>query len=104
MLHAANMGLVAIVVLLAGHSLAWALDALKLAVGAKGIWDQSISELAQNAGIFKKHNLTIEAFGTQGAGETIQAVVSGSADLGAGVGVAGVMRALIALASKLADR
>jgi hypothetical protein len=41
MLHAANMGLVAIVVLLAGHSLALAQDALKLAVGAKGIWDQS---------------------------------------------------------------
>ena len=31
--------------------------------------------------------------GTQGAGETIQAVISGSADIGAGVGVAGVMRA-----------
>ena len=31
--------------------------------------------------------------GTQGAGETIQAVISGSADLGGGVGVAGVMRA-----------
>ncbi|MEA2930194.1 MAG: NitT/TauT family transport system substrate-binding protein, partial [Hyphomicrobiales bacterium] len=37
--------------------------------------------------------LKIEAFGTQGAGETIQAVISGSADLGAGVGVAGAMRA-----------
>jgi hypothetical protein len=35
MLHATNMGLVAIVVLLAGHSLALAQDALKLAVGAK---------------------------------------------------------------------
>jgi NitT/TauT family transport system substrate-binding protein len=31
--------------------------------------------------------------GTQGAGETIQAVISGSADIGAGVGAAGVMRA-----------
>ena len=35
----------------------------------------------------------IEAFGTQGAGETIQAVISGTADLGGGVGVAGAMRA-----------
>ena len=40
-----------------------------------------------------KHNLKLEAVGTQGAGETIQAVISGCADLGAGVGVAGVMRA-----------
>ena len=93
MLHAANMGLVAIVVLLAGHSLAWALDALKLAVGAKEIWDQSISELAQNAGIFKKHGIALDIFYTQGAGETLQAVISGSADLGIGLGTLGVMGA-----------
>ena len=65
MLRAANMGLVAIVVLLAGHSLALAQDALKLAVGAKGIWDQSISELAQNAGIFKKHGIALDIFYTR---------------------------------------
>ncbi|MFZ3247584.1 MAG: ABC transporter substrate-binding protein, partial [Pseudolabrys sp.] len=35
----------------------------------------------------------LENTGTQGAGETIQAVISGSADIGAGVGAAGVMRA-----------
>jgi NitT/TauT family transport system substrate-binding protein len=93
MLRAANMGLVAIVVLLAGHSLALAQDALKLAVGAKGIWDQSISELAQNAGIFKKHGIALDIFYTQGAGETLQAVISGSADLGIGLGTLGVMGA-----------
>jgi NitT/TauT family transport system substrate-binding protein len=85
--------LVAIVVLLAGHSLALAQDALKLAVGAKGIWDQSISELAQNAGIFKKHGIALDIFYTQGAGETLQAVISGSADLGIGLGTLGVMGA-----------
>ena len=35
----------------------------------------------------------LETVGTAGAGETIQAVISGSADIGIGVGVAGVMRA-----------
>ena len=35
----------------------------------------------------------LENVGTQGAGETMQPVISGSADLGAGVGVAGVLRA-----------
>ena len=35
----------------------------------------------------------LESFGTAGAGETVQAVIAGSADIGAGVGVAGVMRA-----------
>jgi NitT/TauT family transport system substrate-binding protein len=68
-------------------------DTLKIAIGQINNWENQAPTLGEDAGIFKKHNLTIEAFGTQGAGETIQAVISGSADLGAGVGVAGVMRA-----------
>src|ERR1044072_7093631 len=68
-------------------------DALKIAIGQINNWENQAPTLGEDAGIFKKHNLKVEAFGTQGAGETIQAVVSGSADLGAGVGVAGVMRA-----------
>src|SRR5258707_3247835 len=72
---------------------AHAQDALKIAIGQINNWENQAPTLGEDAGIFKKHNLKIEAFGTQGAGETIQAVVSGSADLGAGVGVAGAMRA-----------
>src|SRR5205823_6453571 len=34
----------------------------------------------------KKHGLVLEIFYTQGAGETQQAVISGSADIGTGVG------------------
>ncbi len=68
-------------------------DTLKIAIGQINNWENQAPTLGEDAGIFKKHNLKIESFGTQGAGETIQAVVSGSADLGAGVGVAGVMRA-----------
>jgi len=68
-------------------------DSLKIAIGQINNWENQAPTLGEDAGIFKKHNLKIEAFGTQGAGETIQAVVSCSADLGAGVGVAGVMRA-----------
>jgi NitT/TauT family transport system substrate-binding protein len=72
---------------------AYAQDTLKIAVGQINNWENQAPTLGEDAGIFKKHNLKIEAFGTQGAGETIQAVISGSADLGAGVGVAGAMRA-----------
>ncbi len=72
---------------------AHAQDTLKIAIGQINNWENQAPTLGEDAGIFKKHNLKIESFGTQGAGETIQAVVSGSADLGAGVGVAGVMRA-----------
>lgn len=68
-------------------------DQLKIAIGQINNWENQPPTLGQDAGIFAKHNLKLEAVGTQGAGETIQAVISGSADLGAGVGVAGVMRA-----------
>lgn len=72
---------------------AFAQDTLKIAIGQINNWENQAPTLGQDAGIFAKHNLKLEAVGTQGAGETIQAVISGSADLGAGVGVAGVMRA-----------
>jgi NitT/TauT family transport system substrate-binding protein len=68
-------------------------DTLKVAIGQINNWENQAPTLGQDAGIFKKLGLVLENVGTQGAGETIQAVISGSADLGTGVGVAGVMRA-----------
>jgi NMT1/THI5 like len=59
---------------------------LRIAGGLAGTWENSFSELGQNAGFFKKHGLVLEIFYTQGAGETQQAVISGSADIGTGVG------------------
>jgi NitT/TauT family transport system substrate-binding protein len=84
--------LVAAAVLSAG-GLASAQDTLKLAVGQRGNWDTSISELGQKAGIFKKHGLVLEIVYTQGAGETQQAVISGSVDIGVAAGVMGVLGA-----------
>jgi NitT/TauT family transport system substrate-binding protein len=72
---------------------AWAQDQLKVAIGQINNWENQAPTLGQDAGIFKKHNLVLENFGTAGAGETMQPIISGSADIGAGVGVAGVMRA-----------
>jgi NitT/TauT family transport system substrate-binding protein len=68
-------------------------DTLKLAVGQRGNWDTSVSEVGQRAGIFKKHGLVLELVYTQGAGETQQAVISGSVDLGIAAGVMGVLSA-----------
>ncbi|MBZ0147356.1 MAG: ABC transporter substrate-binding protein, partial [Pseudorhodoplanes sp.] len=62
-------------------------------VGQRGNWDTSVSELGQRAGIFKKHGLELEIVYTQGAGETQQAVISGSVDIGVAVGVMGVLSA-----------
>src|SRR3954465_8644089 len=83
----------ALIALAFGISPGVAQDTLVVAIGQINNWENQAPTLGEDAGIFRKHNLKVEAFGTQGAGETIQAVISGSADLGAGVGVAGVMRA-----------
>jgi NitT/TauT family transport system substrate-binding protein len=68
-------------------------DTLKVAVGQINNWENQAPTLGQDAGIFKKHGIVLENFGTQGAGETLQAVISGSADIGIGVGTPGAMRA-----------
>jgi NitT/TauT family transport system substrate-binding protein len=68
-------------------------DNLKLAVGAPGNWDTCIAEVGQRAGIFKKHGLTLELLYTSGGGETMQAVISGSVDIGVAAGTPAVMGA-----------
>ena len=48
-------------------SAASAQDTLKLAIGQRGNWDTSVSEIGQRAGIFKKHGLVLELLYTQAA-------------------------------------
>jgi NitT/TauT family transport system substrate-binding protein len=69
-------------------------DKLKMAIGQINNWENQAPTLGQDGGFFKKHGIVLDNFGTSGAGETVQAVISGSADLGGGVGVAGVLRAM----------
>ena len=45
---------------LAMTSAALAQETLKLTVGQRGLWDTSISDVGQRAGIFKKHGLTLD--------------------------------------------
>jgi len=78
-------------VLLGG--VASAQETIKLAIGQRGNWDTSVSEIGQRAGIFKKHGLVLDIVYTQGAGETQQAVISGSVDIGVAAGVMGVLSA-----------
>ncbi len=70
-------------------------DLLKLAIGQRGKWDSAIPELGQRAGIFKKHNLQLEILWTSGGGETMQAVISGSVDIGTSAGTLGVFAAYV---------
>ena len=77
---------------LAGRAVA-ADDTFKLAIGQRGNWENSVCELGQNAGFFKKQGITLELLYTEGGGQTQQAVIAGSADIGIGVGTYGVMGA-----------
>jgi NitT/TauT family transport system substrate-binding protein len=79
--------------LLAIPAVSQAADQLKLAVGAPNNWDTCIPEVGQRAGIFAKHGLQLEILYTQGGGETMQAVISGSVDIGVAAGTQAVMGA-----------
>jgi NitT/TauT family transport system substrate-binding protein len=68
-------------------------DKLKLAIGQRGNWDTAIPELGTRAGIFKKHGLELEMLYTQGGGETQQAVISASVNIGLAAGTLGVLGA-----------
>jgi ABC-type nitrate/sulfonate/bicarbonate transport system substrate-binding protein len=68
-------------------------DTLKLAVGAPNNWDSGVPDIGKRAGIFKKHGLDLDILYTNGGGETLQAVISGSVDLGIGAGTSSVLGA-----------
>jgi NitT/TauT family transport system substrate-binding protein len=70
-------------------------DLLKIAVGMHGNWEDSAPDMGTRAGIFKKHGMKLELLYTHGAAEALQAVLSGSVDIGVGVGTAGVMAAFV---------
>jgi NitT/TauT family transport system substrate-binding protein len=90
--HLARLALALLLPTLAASAVR-AQDTLKVAIGQINNWENQAPTLGQDAGIFKKHGLVLETFGTAGAGETLQPIISGSADIGIGVGVAGAMRA-----------
>lgn len=75
---------------------ALAQDKLKLAIGQRGVWENSppeVGQMAAGGGFFKKRGLDLDILYTQGGGETQQAVISGSVDIGIGAGFGGAMGA-----------
>ena len=76
-----------------GSAAALAQDRLKVAVGQRGNYDTAISETGQRLGIFRKHGLELEVLWTQGSGETQQAVISNSVDVGISIGSLSAMSA-----------
>jgi len=68
-------------------------DRLTVAVGSRGVGETFVPELGQNAGIFRKHGLALDVLYTQGGGETQQAVIANSAQIGVAVGFLGTLGA-----------
>src|SRR5436309_15004598 len=92
-MHAMRIGALALTALAQGlvaHD-AVAQDHLKVAVGGRGIGETFITEVGDRAGLFRKHNLLLDIFYTDGGGETQQAVISDSAQVGVSAGLLGAI-------------
>ena len=70
-----------------------AAETLKIASPIRGSWEGAIPELGKQAGIFGKYGLDLDILYTQGGGETLQVVLSGSVDIGLSAGVLGSLEA-----------
>ena len=84
--------LVASIGLLAAATGALAEDHLKLAVGGqRGVGETFAADVGQQSGIFKKHGLDLNVLYTESSGETLQAVISGSVQIGVATGFTGTI-------------
>jgi NitT/TauT family transport system substrate-binding protein len=77
--------------LLAGHALSQ--DKVRAAVGQRGNWDTLFISQGMEAGIFKKNNLEVDITWTRGGAETLQAIITDSADVAMANGILGVIGA-----------
>jgi NitT/TauT family transport system substrate-binding protein len=84
--------LLVLVLLVVGPAFAVA-ETLKIASPQRGSWEGAIPELGKQQGIFQKHGLDLDIVYTQGGGETLQAVISGSVDVGLSAGTLGTLGA-----------
>ena len=76
---------------LCGTPGAHAQDRLQIAVGGRGVGETFVTEVGYKAGLFKKHNLELDIFYTDGGGETQQAVIANSAQIGIASGFLGAI-------------
>jgi NitT/TauT family transport system substrate-binding protein len=72
---------------------AFAEDQIKVACGDIGPLQEMVPEIGNRLGIFKKYGIAVEPLYTQGSAETLQAVLSGSVQVGIAAGTFGVLSA-----------
>ena len=70
-------------------------DQVRAAVGQKGFWDTLVTQLASDKGFFKKENLAVDITWTSGGGETLQAVLTGGADVAVAIGMSSCIGAFV---------
>src|SRR5580704_159849 len=68
-------------------------ETLKFAIGQKGAWTTSMVDYGTRQGFFKAEGIDTEIFWTEGGAPTVQAVLSGSADVAIDTGILGVIGA-----------
>ena len=83
--------LAALAVLMAGTSVSFAVEKLKVAVPQRGFWDSTWVEFGETAGYFKDAGLEVEVFYTEGGAQTIATVASGSVDIAMSNGILGAI-------------
>jgi len=69
-------------------------DQVRAAVGQRGNWDTLIISQGTEAGIFKREGVEVAITWTRGGAETLQAVITNSADVAIANGILGVIGAV----------
>jgi len=87
-----NALICAAAVALTGNAVAQ--DQVRAAVGQRGNWDTLIISQGTEAGIFKREGLEVAITWTRGGAETLQAVITDSADVAIANGILGVIGAI----------
>jgi NitT/TauT family transport system substrate-binding protein len=70
-------------------------DTINVSAGQKGAWDEMVMQQGIDAGIFKKERIDLNISYTAGGPDTIQAVATGGADMGFGIGTTAVIAAYV---------
>jgi NitT/TauT family transport system substrate-binding protein len=86
-----TVALLVVAGLAASPSFAQAQGKLTVAVGGRGIGESCLTEIGLKAGLFARRGLDLNLVYTDGGGETQQAVVSNSAQIGVTSGMLGAM-------------
>jgi NitT/TauT family transport system substrate-binding protein len=73
---------------------ALAQDKVRAAVGQRGNWDTLFISQGVEAGIFKREGIEVDVTWTRGGAETLQTVITDSADLAIANGILGVIGAI----------